>query len=59
MAPAGNNKFSQDAMNDTFFLSNIVPQVSKMLYFSHVTIDTSKYACVPKFVIGRGDGLQF
>jgi DNA/RNA endonuclease G (NUC1) len=27
MVPAGNNKFSQEAMNDTFYLSNIVPQV--------------------------------
>ncbi|XP_078703428.1 putative sodium-coupled neutral amino acid transporter 11 isoform X3 [Branchiostoma floridae x Branchiostoma belcheri] len=26
MAPAGDNKFSQEAMNDTFLLSNIVPQ---------------------------------
>ena len=26
MAPAGNNKFCQKSMNDTFLLSNIVPQ---------------------------------
>ncbi|XP_066301396.1 nuclease EXOG, mitochondrial-like [Branchiostoma lanceolatum] len=26
MAPAGDNKFDQEAMNDTFLLSNIVPQ---------------------------------
>ena len=29
MAPAGNNKHSQEAMNNTFLLSNIVPQVGK------------------------------
>jgi nuclease EXOG len=28
MAPAGNNKHSQQAMNDTFYLSNIVAQVN-------------------------------
>ncbi len=27
MAPAGNNKHSQKAMDDTFLLSNVVPQV--------------------------------
>jgi DNA/RNA endonuclease G (NUC1) len=27
MAPAGNNKHSQQAMDDTFYLSNIVAQV--------------------------------
>ncbi len=27
MAPAGNNKHCQKAMDDTFLLSNIVPQV--------------------------------
>ena len=30
MAPAGNNKHCQDAMDDTFLLSNIVPQVGKL-----------------------------
>ncbi len=29
MAPAGNNKHCQEAMDDTFLLSNVVPQVSE------------------------------
>lgn len=28
MAPAGNNKHCQDAMRDTFYLTNVVPQVN-------------------------------
>jgi hypothetical protein len=33
MAPAGNNKHCQQAMNDTFYLSNIVPQVGTFFHF--------------------------
>ncbi len=29
MAPAGNNKHCQQAMDDTFLLSNVVPQVRR------------------------------
>ena len=32
MAPAGNNKHSQPAMNQTFYLTNIVPQVLIAIY---------------------------
>ena len=32
MAPAGNNKHSQAAMNQTFYLSNIVPQVLELIH---------------------------
>ena len=28
MAPAGNNKHCQEAMGDTFYLTNVVPQVN-------------------------------
>jgi DNA/RNA endonuclease G (NUC1) len=37
MAPAGNNKHSQQAMNDTFYLSNIVAQVK--IWFRFITYD--------------------
>jgi DNA/RNA endonuclease G (NUC1) len=30
MAPAGNNKHCQRSMDDTFLLSNVVPQVSRI-----------------------------
>ena len=44
MAPAGNNKFSQSAMNDTFYLTNIVPQVGQdnftIFVYSHASLFT-------------------
>jgi len=32
MAPAGNNKHCQQSMDDTFLLSNVVPQVSERVF---------------------------
>ena len=39
LAPAGNNKFSQSAMNDTFLLSNIIPQVRPFAVFEHSNLN--------------------
>ena len=32
MAPAGNNKHCQESMRDTFLLTNVVPQVARLLF---------------------------
>ena len=63
MAPAGNNKHSQAAMNQTFYLTNIVPQVhivkSHKLFKMYASYFLFTFIDILKYFFNSGFGQQW